>query len=432
MTEQTSQNNYRTEIIKDDFGLLPWDYEPNFFARLLGCAPFSIDNEKLIIKENNTEVKLAYDEIESISCEDNKIHIKTSSNHDYDLKARNIASNVSNLILRLSQELNEYKSIMKVDKVVPELGFAYSQKAFSYRGNPYVRAVEILLKTAIDNEFSDIHFEPTNNKVKMSYRLKGNLKYSLELTKDNYEHFIARVKYLAGCNSQISDKAQEGAFRFNNTDIRLSIFPTDFGERASFRIIGAIKFSTIKSLGWNEKDIDKWLKLLESGNGLYLITGAVGTGKTTAMYATLSELVSKSNSQSRAVTIEDPVEAFIEGICQSSFNSKTEKDLATAFKHLLRQDPDIIALGEIRDTDSVIEALQAGLSGHLVFATFHAGSPDEAIDRIKMMASGHEAILAGLKGILHIDSLKYDNGRVLQSLLIKSRKELLEFDSKTN
>lgn len=411
-----NQNITNAENIPDNFGILPWNYEPGFFARLFGQFPFIIDSDYLTLI-SKTEEKLSYNQFESIECQKNIIHIKTIEGKDYYIKAGKKSSEISNLILRLARELNEYQSFMKVDKVVPQLGFAYFIKAFTYRGNPYVKAVEILFKTAVDNNFTDIHFEPIDNKIRVSYRLEGKLKNCFELTKDNYEHFLARTKYLSGCNSQVENKAQEGAFKYNNSDIRFSTFPTDFGERASFRIIGANKFTTLKSLGWSDEFIEKWFNFINNKKGLFLITGSVGSGKTTTLYATLSELISKSQGQLRAVSIEDPVEAFIKGICQSSFDPKIETSLASAFKHLLRQDPDIIALGEIRDVECVVEALQAGLSGHLVFATFHAGSPDEAIKRIKMMASGNELILSGLKGILHLE-LTYSDGKAYSNPII--------------
>ena len=416
--EQINQNISKSDIKSDNFGILPWSYEPGFFSRLFGQKSFVVDAEDITFYADKSEVKLTYGEIEAIECSGNSVHIKTNDNKDYLIKAGNNAADVSNLILRLAREYNEYQSFMKVDKIVPQLGFAYFLKAFGYRGNPYVRAVEILLKTAVDNNFSDLHFEPAEASVKVSYRMSGKLRYCFELTKNNYEHFIARAKYLAGCDNQTNNKAQEGAFRFLNIDIRLSTFPTDLGERASFRMIGSVKFPNVSSLGWPDEAKEQWLKMVKEDTGLFLITGSVGSGKTTAMYATLSELVSSVNGQLRAVSIEDPVEAYIAGICQSSFDPKTEESLASAFKHLLRQDPDIIALGEIRDVSSIIEALQAGLSGHLVFATFHAGSPEEAIDRIKMMASGNKLMLAGLKGILHL-KLNYKETSVIQIPFIK-------------
>ena len=416
--EQINQNISKSEIKADNFGILPWCYEPGFFSRLFGQKPFVVDADNLTFFAEKKELKLSYSEIEAIECSGSIIHIKAADNKDYSFKAGKDAPEVSNLILRLAREYNEYTSFMKVDKIVPQLGFAYFLKSFGYRGNPFVRSVEILLKTAVDNNFTDIHFEPAEKNIKVSYRIAGKLRYCLELAKSNYEHFIARVKYLAGCDNQLNNKAQEGAFRFLNTDIRFSTFPTDLGERASFRMIGAVKFPNVGSLGWSEEAKQQWISMIKESTGLFLITGSVGSGKTTAMYATLSELVSSAEGQLRVVSIEDPVEAYIAGICQSSFDPKTEESLASAFKHLLRQDPDVIALGEIRDVASIVEALQAGLSGHLVFATFHAGSPDEAVDRIKMMASGNKLILAGLKGILHL-KLDYKGTEVTQTPFMK-------------
>ena len=416
--EQINQNISKSEIKADNFGILPWSCEPGFFARIFGQKPFVVDAENIVFYADKKQLNLPYSEIEAIECSGSIIHIKAVDNKDYSFKAGKEAPDISSLILRLAKEVNEYQSFMKVDKVVPQLGFAYFLKAFTYRGNPFVRAVEILLKTAVDNNFSDIHFEPAESSVKVSYRMAGKLRYCCEMSKANYEHFIARAKYLAGCDNQLTNKAQEGAFRFMNIDIRLSTFPADLGERASFRMIGAVKFPNIDSLGWPKEAKDTWLKMINEETGLFIITGSVGSGKTTAMYATLSELISSVDGQVRAVSIEDPVEAYIDGICQSSFDPKTERSLASAFKHLLRQDPDIIALGEIRDVESINEALQAGLSGHLVFATFHAGSPDEAIDRIKMMAAGNKLILAGLKGILHL-KLTYKETEVTQTPIIK-------------
>lgn len=141
----------------------------------------------------------------------------------------------------------------------------------------------------------------------------------------------------------------------------------------------------------------------------YIISGQVGSGKTTAMYAGLSELANR-DAQLRVVTIEDPVEARIAGICQSSLDSMKDLGLAQAFKHMLRQDPDVIALGEIRDRECLKEALQAGLSGHRVFATFHAGRGSETIARIKQMGVEDYLVLQGLKGIIHLE-LKYENGQ---------------------
>jgi len=284
------------------------------------------------------------------------------------------------------------------------------ENCLNFRGLPYVWAVDILLTTAALNHFSDIHLEPLDSSsARLTFRAAGQIRQALDIDLYHQQRLLARLKYLAGCHSHIADSAQEGAFKQDNYDVRLSTFPTDNGERAALRIISAVSFPDIASLGWQSELAKEWMSNLQSNRGLFIISGPVGSGKTTAMYASLSQLAD-SDSNLRVVTIEDPVEARIHGICQSSLDSTREKDLSIAFKHLLRQDPDVIALGEIRDSACIKEALQAALSGHLILATFHAGSPAEALDRIKQMGVEDYLVFSGLRGILHLE-LKNNNGR---------------------
>ena len=385
----------------DGFGILPWNYEPGFFKRLFGHVPFTVSAEDIVYKDKKGILKqIEYELVESVEQKSNELKI-VAEGETHTLKADNAAA-LCELIKKIVDEDKEYSEFIKLNDMLPDVGIAYFKRAFRYRGDPYASAADFILYTCIRNDFTDLHFEPQPEFVKISYRCNGKLKYWNKIDTDNYNHLLARMKYMFGCNSQITDKAQEGSYSCIRHDVRLSTFPTDNGERTSLRFISTIKFPTIKSLGWPAEACDKWLKLVTSEPGLYIITGSVGSGKTTAMYATISELLAANNDCIRAVTIEDPVEANIEGICQSSLDPKVEKNLASAFKHLLRQDPDVIAIGEIRDAECITEALQAGLSGHMVLATFHAGSAEDAIDRIKMMAAGNELILSGLKGILHL------------------------------
>ena len=226
-----------------------------------------------------------------------------------------------------------------------------------------------------------------------------------------HDRVTARLKHLAGCLAHIADTAQEGAFRHGGISVRVSTFPAGNGERVSLRIISPVRFKKVADLGWSKDVAGKWLENIRGQRGLFIISGPVGSGKTTAMYATLSELSTADNAL-RVVTVEDPVEAVIPDICQSSLDQLKEKDLSQAFKHLLRQDPNVIALGEIRDVKCIREALQAGLSGHLVLATFHAGSIGEAVDRIRQMGGEDLLILSGLKGIMHLQ-LRRQNGKIV-------------------
>ncbi len=395
--------------LQDGFRL-PVSFEPGFWGRLTGEIGFTVSADEISWENSNRLQKLLLKNIVETEASENGFSLTDKDNLHYSFKCGNEARLYSTLINRLCNELFCHENKIGSSNISIEEGYKHFLNVFSYIGNPYVKAVEVLLKTAIDNNFSDIHFEPAKNEiVRVSYRTSGKLNYLSDLKQDDYSHFLARIKYLAGCHSHSENIAQEGAFRFCDSDLRLSTFPTDLGERTSIRVISSLKFKTVEDLGWEKSVCDAWINSIKNSRGLYLLIGPVGSGKTTAMYATISQLVNAMEGQVRAVSIEDPVEAFVEGICQSSYDSKTEKSLASAFKHLLRQDPDIIALGEIRDAESITEALQAGLSGHLVLATFHAGSAEEAIDRIKLMATGNELILTGLRGIMQLN-LSYENG----------------------
>lgn len=389
---------------------LPISFEPSFWGRLKGESGFSVGADEISWEDAKGKQKLFLKNIVETEVSSNSFSLIDKDNQRYFFKCGSKSNFYLGLVNRLCNEIFCHENKITNSNISIDEGYKQFLDSFSYIGNPYVKAVEILLKTAIDNNFSDIHFEPAKNEiVRVSYRNSGKLNYLSDLKQNDYSHFLARIKYLAGCHSHSENIAQEGAFHFCDSDLRLSTFPTDLGERTSIRVISSLKFKTVEDLGWEKSVCDAWINSIKNSRGLYLLIGPVGSGKTTAMYATISQLVNSMEGQVRAVSIEDPVEAFVEGICQSSYDSKTEKSLASAFKHLLRQDPDIIALGEIRDAESITEALQAGLSGHLVLATFHAGSAEEAIDRIKLMATGNELILTGLRGIMQLN-LSYENG----------------------
>ena len=325
---------------------------------------------------------------------------------------------------KLLDEFNQYDSIKgNFNDIGQEEKFKFFKQSLEFKAKPYVWAAEILLLLAVSEGLSDIHFEPLKNKVKITFRKHGKVHYPGEISLDSYRHLLARLKYMGGCLSHIEDKAQEGAFQVHTKDfdVRLSTFPTDSGERLSLRFIQALHFNSLEKLGWDQNTINEWRSSVKKQSGLYIISGAVGSGKTTALYATLSELA-RENEQLRVLTLEDPVEGRIPEICQSSLDVMHGLDLAAAFKHLLRQDPDIMALGEIRDRNCLREALQAGLSGHKILATFHAGSIDETIQRLKQLAGDEYLVLTGLKRTIHLE-LIYGNDEV-QALAALSDKEL--------
>ncbi len=384
----------------DGFGLMPLTFRPGRLKRLLGHSEFSIDAEFVEVSGQ----RLLYSELLEVSSETGRLNLELADGRRFALRSGHNSSALAALIRQLAAQAREYEAYRSA-----ATGYSLDdcmqlfEKVLGFRALPYVWAAEILLFTAAANHFSDIHLEPVDaNASRLTFRAAGKIRQSVDISMYHHQRLLARLKYLAGCHSHISDSAQEGAFRQADFDVRLSTFPTDHGERAALRIITALAFPDVASLGWGAGQAENWLARLQSNRGLFIISGAVGSGKTTAMYATLSELAA-SDRGLRVVTVEDPVEARIPGICQASLDSTREKDLAVAFKHLLRQDPDVIALGEIRDSACIKEALQAALSGHLILATFHAGSPAEAVDRIRQMGIEDYLVLSGLRGILHLE-----------------------------
>ncbi len=401
----------------------PVESKPSFLQRILGVTEFILEPDHIILKDE----KIYYENVISHSLTGSEIKLEDNNENSYLLQAGFKSSKYFEIIEVSIEELEVYLKAYDFDvKENIDHSFSKVMDLLKLKTLPYVRAVNLVLKAAMVHKLTDLHFEPSSNKTVVVTGRKGDeILKLLTLPIFEYERMMARLKYLAGCLSHISDKAQEGAFEFEGVNIRLSSFPTDHGERLSMRFIGNFEYLTLESLGWAQNWIDSWLNLIDSQSGLYIIAGSVGSGKTTAMYATLAEIVSKT-SQLRVVTIEDPVEAFITGICQSSLHSMEEKNLAKAFKYLLRQDPNIIALGEIRDKECIQESMQAALSGHRVFATFHAGSAQETLDRIKQMAAGNSLILSGLKGILYLELKRKNNAFVPKVLLSKFDSNSLE------
>ncbi|MEW6713413.1 MAG: ATPase, T2SS/T4P/T4SS family, partial [Candidatus Riflebacteria bacterium] len=311
---------------------------------------------------------------------------------------------LANFAQLFSEFLNHQKMLESLVSREGSERFSDFAECFNYAGGPFVRATEALLSIAKLERLSDVHFEPDKDQVRITFRQAGRVICAGYISPEKFNRLLARMKYLAGCRSHVFDQAQEGAFHDEKTslDVRLSSFPTNYGERLALRFIQPIHFSSLDKLGWNSPVVEEWRRLLQAKSGLFVISGAVGSGKTTALYASLAELAC-SHQQLRAVTIEDPVEARIPGICQSSLETMRGLDLAAAFKHLLRQDPDIIALGEIRDRECLREALQAGLSGHRVLATFHAGRGGETMARFSRIGLEDSMISQGLRGIIHLE-----------------------------
>ena len=249
---------------------------------------------------------------------------------------------------------------------------------------PVTKIVSTILRYAIEGKASDIHIEPTPEKTRVRFRMDGILHTSLELPKKVHEAVVARVKILAQLRLDEKRKPQDGRFSASveqrRIDFRVSTFPTEYGEKAEMRILDqTAATATLESVGLAGGELTTVREMLNSPYGIILIAGPTGSGKSTTLFAMLSEIDRETEN---VVSLEDPVEYRISGVSQSQVKPEIEYTFASGLRSILRQDPDIIMVGEIRDKETAQLATQAALTGHLVFSTIHTNTAAGAIPRL--------------------------------------------------
>ncbi len=266
--------------------------------------------------------------------------------------------------------------------------------------------VDSVLNVASDVRASDVHFTPTRDTLEMQWRIDGVLHLVAEIPGKLAPNIIARLKVMADLLTYRTDVPQEGRLRdqeasTSSREMRLSTFPTVYGEKAVVRLFsGAHSYREIGDLGLPLL-IEETLKgqITQSG-GVILITGPAGSGKTTTAYACLREIKSSSERRRSIVTLEDPIEVILPGVAQTQVNEKVGLNLAAGVRSLLRQDPDVMMIGEIRDPETAHAVFQAALTGHLVITTFHAGSAAQAVTRLADMGIEPYQLSSGLLSII--------------------------------
>ncbi len=267
---------------------------------------------------------------------------------------------------------------------------------------PVISHLHQILSQAVDVEASDIHFESTKNGLKTRFRINGTLTEPALVNDLPADAIISRLKYLAKINISERRKPQDGRipFMFNGKeiDLRLSILPTQYGQSAVIRILDQ---STIElkwaALGYQHEDVRKIKNTLSRPNGLFLVTGPTGSGKTTTLYTALNEL---NTSNRKIFTIEDPIEYNLAGANQVQVNEQVGLTFGTALRSILRQDPNIILIGEIRDIETAEMACRAALVGRLVLSTLHTNSPEQAKTRLLDLGVAEYLVDAVMIGVL--------------------------------
>jgi general secretion pathway protein E len=263
--------------------------------------------------------------------------------------------------------------------------------------------VELALTEAQAAGASDIHIQPGVAGVEVRWRIDGVLQHVANLPSKTAPNIVGRLKVLSELLTYRTDIPQEGRIRGipGAVEMRVSTFPTLFGEKAVVRMFAAEgRFLRLDDLSLPATVRDELDHLLGETSGAIVLSGPAGSGKTTTIYACLRELTARSRGERSLATLEDPIEAVVTGVAQSQVNPAAGLTLELGLKSLLRQDPEVIAIGEIRDKNTAEIALQAALSGHLILTTFHAGSACDVIGRFLDMGIEPYVIRSGLRAVV--------------------------------
>ena len=264
-------------------------------------------------------------------------------------------------------------------------------------------AVERVLSAARASGASDVHFQPGAGGLELTWRIDGVLLPVASMPVRIAPNIVARLKVLAELLTYRTDVPQEGRIRGTpgEVEMRVSTFPTLFGEKAVVRLFASPGlFLRLADLGLPEAVRDGLGQLLGETSGAIVLSGPAGSGKTTTIYACLRELAARSSGQRSLATLEDPIESVVPGVAQAQVNLAAGLTLESGLKSLLRQDPEVIAIGEIRDRATAETALQAALTGHLILTTFHAGSACEVIGRLLDMGIEPYVVRSGLRAVV--------------------------------
>ena len=275
-------------------------------------------------------------------------------------------------------------------------------KTFDYDKEPVVEIVNEILVDSSKRGASDIHMDPHEDFLLIRIRIDGELINYTKVPNDIKKNLITRIKIISGMNITESRLPQDGAIKTILQDIpmdlRVSCLPTINGEKVVIRILDySMSSQGIETLGFSEKNYEKILKMIAIPNGIILVTGATGSGKSTTVYSILQRL-NKENTN--IITVEDPIEMNIEGINQVQTNSEINLTFANALRSILRQDPNIIMIGEIRDTETAKIAVRASITGHLVLSTIHTNNSLNTIERLLDMDVERYLLSSALEGIV--------------------------------
>ncbi|MFH2037175.1 MAG: GspE/PulE family protein [Candidatus Zixiibacteriota bacterium] len=294
----------------------------------------------------------------------------------------------------LEQQSDETKDDMQTDKTI--------ENEPEFIDDSIIELIDSIISDGIRLRASDIHLEPFEKKMDVRYRIDGVLQSRKTIERSEIPAVISRVKIMSGLDIAEKRRPQDGRIRFEyktrTIDLRVSVLPTDFGEKIVLRILDKSELNLdLNYLGFEKSDLSLFKSKIKLPNGVILITGPTGSGKTTTLYATLNHIKSP---ELNITTIEDPIEYNLEGINQTQIKPQINLTFASSLRAILRQDPNIIMVGEIRDNETLENALRAALTGHLVFSTIHTNDAISTITRLVDLGAEEYLLRSALKLIV--------------------------------
>jgi len=369
---------------------------PRDFLEEHSVLPLFKVHDVLTVAVNEPTNVFLIDEIERLSGCRVRVVCSTTKDIKATLQAYLPAANVFVIDDILDDEgLEEFTLIENITEDISNLEEVAGQ-------SPVVKLVNYLLFNAVRENASDIHIEPDEKRLRVRYRVDGRLYEKMHPPHQMHAAIVSRIKIMAELDIAQRRLPQDGGIHVlvegRPIDLRVSVMPGNFGEKVVIRVINPQKILyNLESLGFTYDNLLKFREVIQVPNGIVLVTGPTGSGKNTTLYAALSEL---NSEEVNICTVEDPVECNITGINQFQVNTGAGFEFSTALRSLLRQDPDIIMVGEIRDKPTANIAVQAALTGHLVLSTLHTNDAPGAVTRLVDLGAAPYLVSASLKGVL--------------------------------
>ena len=360
---------------------------PKDMAKSYKLVPIAQLGNKLFVAMADPMNVLALDDLRSRTKMEIIPMIATERSVNEALSGVHSATGAIDEVMKKAAEDAAREESVEVESKTDKQDIDLDKLAASSEDGPVIKIVNLILVQALKDRASDIHIEPAEKSVRLRYRMDGNLIEASGPPKSLQLAIASRIKILAGLNIAERRLPQDGRFRIRvsgkEVDLRISFLPTVYGEKIVIRILdkGALSGS-IDGLGMDETTMANFRKAIDAPHGMILVTGPTGSGKTTTLYSVLSEL---NKPEYNIVTVEDPVEYQLQGINQVAVKADVGLDFSSALRSILRQDPDIVMIGEIRDNETADIAVKAALTGHQVLSTLHTNDAAGAITRLDDM-----------------------------------------------